>query len=114
MFAAMPLPMPGMARSALGSDSASAARFVVCCSIASAARRYDRTRNGSAASISRSAAVSSKRRARVMLSMGGFSPPSIVDGSGLWASGGLHHDDLVSLWPLCPLHDVKLDLIALT
>ncbi len=36
---AMPLPMPGMASSCLGSDAASAASWVVCCSTASAARR---------------------------------------------------------------------------
>ena len=38
MLAAMPLPMPGMARSCLGS-SARVASWVVCCSTASAARR---------------------------------------------------------------------------
>ena len=38
MLAAMPLPMPEMARSCLGS-SARVASWVVCCSTASAARR---------------------------------------------------------------------------
>ncbi len=41
MLAAMPLPMPGMARRALGSASGvvKVASWVVCCSTASAARR---------------------------------------------------------------------------
>ena len=61
IFAAIPLPIPGIASNCLGSDTTSAASCVVCCSTASAARRYERIRNGSAASISSSAAVSSEQ-----------------------------------------------------
>ena len=58
-----------------------AASCVVCCSTASAARRYERIRNGSAASISRSAAVSSSSRAISMFSISAShaGPALIID-----------------------------------
>src|ERR1019366_7367117 len=58
----------------LGSDATSAASCLVCCSTASAARRYERIRNGPAASISSRAAVSSSSLAISMFSIGPGSP----------------------------------------
>ena len=48
-----------------------------------------------------------------MLSIGGFGPPSIVEGFGRGASGRLHHDHLIGLGTLRALDDIELNLVPL-
>jgi hypothetical protein len=68
MFAAIPLPMPGISSSFFGSP-ASVLSCTVEDSTASAARRYERMRNGSPALISSRSAVSASNCAMERLSI---------------------------------------------